>query len=516
MSQIKQILRLTSQGKSIKFITRALSVSRNTVRKYLALQRASGLSVDELLQMEAHRLQQTLLPGQGRSESDRYEELVSNYDYYCKELQRKGVTRWLLWSEYRQRRSDGYCYSQFCKHLQDLDGSKRLTMGNLPHPPGEHLYTDFAGWHAEYTDPHTGQIHRGPILVMTLGYSKYSYIEVLPTQKGEDLMDGLQRGLRFFCGAARMIVPDNMKTAVIQSDRYEPRLNRLFEDLANHYHMAVLPARPGKPKDKPQAESAVRDAYRHVFAPLRNRTFCSLQELNQAVREQLERWHDRPFQGREESRRQLFEQTERDALQPLADKPFHIKKYLTLKARNNCHIELREDRHSYSLPYAYVGQKVQVIYTTHRVQIFHKTELIATHVRNRTRNGYTTNLDHLPENQRAWLQREAGWYRKRGHQISAEVGQLMEQILQARSWLEQSYRSCDGILHLHRRVGTPILTQAARIALQMNCCSYSFVKRLIENGMANHPNTSHSASASRLPDHDNIRGKEYYQPTFKP
>lgn len=157
-----------------------------------------------------------------------------------------------------------------------------------------------------------------------------------------------------------------------------------------------------------------------------------------------------------------------------------------------------------------------MIYTTHRVQIFHKTELIATHVRNRTRNGYTTNLDHLPENQRAWLQREAGWYRKRGHQISAEVGQLMEQILQARSWLEQSYRSCDGILHLHRRVGTPILTQAARIALQMNCCSYSFVKRLIENGMANHPNTSHSASASRLPDHDNIRGKEYYQPTFKP
>ena len=153
-------------------------------------------------------------------------------------------------------------------------------MGNLPHPPGEHLYIDFAGWHAEYTDPHTRQIHRGPILVMTLGYSKYSYIEVLPTQKGEDLMDGLQRGLRFFCGAARMIVPDNMKTAVIQSDRYEPRLNRLFEDLANHYHMAVLPARPGKPKDKPQAESAVRDAYRHVFAPLRNRTFCSLQELN--------------------------------------------------------------------------------------------------------------------------------------------------------------------------------------------------------------------------------------------
>lgn len=510
MSQIKQILRFTQQGKSIKFIARSLSVSRNTVRKYLSLQQASGQPVEELLQLEDNALQQALLPTNPSADDQRYQVLLENYDYFCAELRRTGVTRWLLWSEYRQSHPGGYCYSQFCKHLHDLGDARNLTMANLPHPPGEQTYIDFAGKYAEYIDPATGQIHSVPVLVLTLGYSQYSYVEALCSQAGEDLVYGLRRGFSAFGGVTSVLIPDNMKTAVTKTDRYEPGINRLFEDLANHYNTAVMPARSRRPKDKPLVESAVRDVYRHVFAPLRNRTFYSLAELNQAITGQLRIWHDRPFQGREESRRERFEQAERPALQPLPDELFQIKKYASLTIRNNCHIQIREDRHYYSAPYSYVRKKVQVIYTPDRVQIFCKGTLIAAHQRDRTPYGYTTAREHLPENQRYWMDRGPGWYRSRAHHISPEVGRLIDCILASKTYPEQTYRSCDGILGLHRKVGSEPLTQAARMALELDCCNYSFINRLIQNGMAKTDSASPAATAE-LPVHDNIRGKTYFQ-----
>jgi transposase len=182
MSQIKQILRFTQQGKSIKFIALNLSVSRNTVRKYLSLQQASGQSIDDLLLLEDHALQQALLPVAQSAEDQRYQVLIDRYDCFCSELRRTGVTRWLLWSEYRQSHPGGYCYSQFCKHLQDLGDVRNLTMANLPHPPGEQIYIDFAGKYAEYVNPMTGKIHKVPVLLLTLGHSYYSYVEAIDSQ----------------------------------------------------------------------------------------------------------------------------------------------------------------------------------------------------------------------------------------------------------------------------------------------------------------------------------------------
>jgi len=510
MSQIKQLLRFTQQGKSIKWIARSLSVSRNTVRKYLSLQSASGQPIEELLQLEDNQLEQALLPTAPQDHDQRYRVLLDSYDYFCDELRRPGVTRWLLWSEYRQSHPGGYCYSQFCKHLHDLGQARNLSMANLPHPPGEQIYIDFAGTYGEYVDPATGHIHKVPILVLTLGHSQYSYVEALPSQNGEDLIGGLQRGFSAFGGVSKVLIPDNMKTAVTKTDRYEPAINRLLEDLANHYNTAVMPARPHHPKDKPLVESAVRDVGRHVVAPLRNRIFYSPAELNQAFAEQLRIWHERPFQGREESRRQRFEQAERPALQPLPDEPFQIKKYASLTIRNNCHIQIREDRHYYSAPYAYATKKVQVIYTPDRVQMFCQGRLIAAHQRDRTPYGYTTVREHLPENQRHWMDRGPGWYRSRAYHISQEAGELIDRVLSSKTYPEQTYRSCDGILGLHRKVGGEQLTQAARIALELDCCTYSFVSRLIQNGMAK-PAEASSEDSGELPAHDNIRGKTYFQ-----
>jgi len=251
-----------------------------------------------------------------------------------------------------------------------------------------------------------------------------------------------------------------------------------------------------------------------MFASLRNRTFYSLTELNQAIREQLAVWHDRPFQNREGSRRQKFEQVEQPALQPLPGEPFQIKKYATLTIRNNCHIQIREDRHYYSAPHAYARKKVQVIYTADRLQIFCQCSLIAAHRRDRTPYGYTTVKEHLPENHRHWLDRGPAWYRRRANHISPEVGRLIDCILTSKTYPEQTYRSCDGVLGLHRKVGSETLTQAARIALDLDSCTYSFVNRLITNGMAT-PASKKTAAEAEIPAHDNIRGKNYFQQSLQ-
>jgi hypothetical protein len=248
-----------------------------------------------------------------------------------------------------------------------------------------------------------------------------------------------------------------------------------------------------------EVETGVRETYRNVFAPIRNQTFFSLAEINQAFRRQLESWGDRPFQGRTETRRQRFESVERAALQALPEAPFVIKKKRSPTVRNNSHIQLGEDKHYYSVPFTYIKKKVLVIYSPLLVDIYFKGSLIASHQRNRTPYEYTTVREHLPSHHRHWMDRGPDWYRLRAGRISKEVGQLIERILNSKMYPEQAFRSCDGVLGLHRKVGSEELTEAARIALELDCCTYSYVNRLIQNGMASRALNKPSAPAE-LPD----------------
>lgn len=511
MNYIKQIFQLRHQGRSLKFIERELGVSRNTVRKYLVLRRASGRSIPDLLAMEDPELARLLLAGDaGQPGDERYKQLLDNYPFYLSELKRTGVTRWLLWSEYRQSHPDGYSYSQFCWHFQQLAKADQATMANLDHRPGDQLYVDFAGLTMQYVDPDTGEIHTTPVLIATLGMSQYSYVQALPSQRAEDFFRGLANALAFFGGSPLCIIPDNLKAAVIKSDRFEPSLNTMFVDFANHYRMAALPTRPACPQDKSLVETAVRETYRNIYAPLRNRTFFSLGELNQAIKEQLDIWHDKPFQNNQQTRRGRFEEFERPALQALPDEPFCIKKPRTLTVRKNSHVYLTEDKHYYSVPYTYIGNKVYIIYTDKLVHIYFKQQLVASFQRIRTPYGYTTIKEHLPSHHQYWLDRSPDWYRDQARRIGDEAVELIECIIAKRVHPEQAYRSCDGILALSRKIGKAPLLKAAKIALSVNEPTYSFVKRLIQNGMSDLAPAS-SGEPARLPVHKNIRGKSYYQ-----
>ena len=512
MSQIKQIYRLHEQGQGKKAIARICGVSRTTVKKYLSSLKNSGMSVAEALQTEDPVLEQTLHQHEclEKGRDTRYAHLVSQADYYREELKRTGVNRWVLWNEYRQEHSGGYSYSQFCWHLQQFEKMREVSM-RQQYEPGEKVFIDFTGKPLEWIDRETGEVHKAQVFVATLGYSKYSYVEAVRSQKAEDFLMALVRCFIFFGGVPAVVVPDNLKSAVTRSDPYEPDINRLLEDLANHFGIAVIPARNAKPKDKALVENMVKNAYSHIYAPLRNRQFYSPDELNQAVKEKLWQFNEKAFQGRDDSRKDLFEQHEKPALKSLPAQPFEIKKYRELTVQKNSHIHLAEDKHYYSVPYAYTGQKVKIIYTQSLVSIYCKGNRIAAHQRNLRKHGYTTVRQHLPSHHQRWLDRSPKYYLEWARKISPEAMEVTQKILSSKPHVEQAYKSCEGILGLARRHGKEMLTKACQRALELDCCNYGFINRSIQSGMLDQP----QETLTSLPRHENVRGAAYYQQILK-
>jgi len=269
MSQIKQLLRLHQQGAGKKHIARTLGISRNTVKTYLEKITTAGWQIEELLQLDDPVLSQRLHAGNPAYKDTRFIHFTDRLDYFTRELDRVGVTRKLLWEEYRAATPDGYGYSQFCYHLSRLMNARRPSMV-LTHHPADKLFIDFAGQTLPITDRHTGQITKCQVFIACLPYSDYSFVMAVASQTIDDFIRALVCCLTALGGVPRALVPDNLKSAIVKASRYEPDVNRALEDLANHYGTTVVPARAGKPKDKALVENQVKLIYNRVYAKLRN------------------------------------------------------------------------------------------------------------------------------------------------------------------------------------------------------------------------------------------------------
>ncbi|WP_367915698.1 IS21 family transposase, partial [Leadbetterella sp. DM7] len=315
MSTVKQLLRLHQEGKGIKTIARIVGVSKNTVKSYIQNYRGHGLSLPSLLEMEDSGLSELLSSPPQDSHNERLAYFKSQLSYWEKELKRPGVTRYLLWQEYRIRQGEGYGYTQFCYHLQQHFKTLSTSM-IMHHHPGDKLFIDFSGKKLSYYDVATGEEKQAEVLIGILGYSQKACVVALESQNSEDFILGMNRVLRYLGGAPAAIVPDNLKAAIVKSDRYEPVVNRIFEDFANHYQTAVMPARVLHPKDKSLVENMVKITYSRIFAPLRDRVFKSIYELNEAISEPLEKHNATLFQGKDHSRNDLYE-SEKALLKPL-------------------------------------------------------------------------------------------------------------------------------------------------------------------------------------------------------
>lgn len=506
MSKVKQIIRLKENGVGLRTISRSLGISRNTVKKYLQQIETKGYLFKDLLAKDNEALEQ-LFSSPDQSSQERYEDLGKMFPYIEKELIRTGVNRWILWAEYKEKHPDGYSYPHFCAILRDWKGTKGATM-HFEHAPADKMFIDFAGKKLHWIDRQTGEINDVEVYLAILGYSQLTYVQAVPSQKKADYIGATENALHYFGGVPQVLIPDNLKSAVHKADKYEADLNTDFADFANHYHTSVLPTRSYKPRDKSLVENAVRIAYSRIYAPLRNQVFYSLEELNSAIADQLEIHNNQSFQKQEQSRRIKFEAAEKDKLQPLPQDRYELKNFKFIQVMKNCHIHLGEDKHYYSVPYRYIGKKVKMVYTASQVSVYYNKERIAFHKRDSRRFAYTTIKDHLPSAHQFVSEWNPDKFLRWAAAIDPKVKEYISMILYNKTYPEQAYRSCVGILSQEKKVGRQRLIAAIERAASYGAYNYKIVDRILKGGLDRLQQEEQQIS---LPFHENIRGADSYQ-----
>ena len=409
---------------------------------------------------------------------------MPDYDYIRKELLRNGVNRKLLWTEYleecRQNGDDALMYSQFCYYIQQNEQKRRATM-HIPRKPGQQIEVDWAGDPAEIIDPDTGEVTKAWIFVGVMTYSQYAFVEAFINEQQRAWIAAHIHMYEFFGGVTPILVPDNAPTATNrkQSDKYEPVLIRSYEELAQHYNTAIIPARVRTPKDKPNAEGTVRHVSTWITAALRNEQFFSLAELNQEIKRRLRKYNEAPFQKKEGSRRTLFLEDEKPLLLPLPATHFESAEHRTATVQFNYHIAV--DRMYYSVPYQYIKDKVDVRMTDTTIEVFKNHRRIASHKRLYGRPGqYSTVLEHMPPDHQKYLKWNGDRFRKWAENIGINTYKVVDSILTSGRVEQQSYRSCMGLLKLAERKSPQKLESACARALQYsNSPSYKSIRNIL-------------------------------------
>jgi len=491
MNQVTIIHQLKEQGHSIRSISRKTGLHRKTVAHYL-----SGDRKQEAESPPENRL--SILCG-----------LFPSYD---KELSRVGVTRRILWEEYRQAHPTGYGYTQFCEHYARYRSSlPREVVMHLEHVFGDYLQVDFAGKPLSYIDLSTGEEIKCPVLVCVLPASGYTYVEVLRSAHSQALFAGLNRCLEYFGGVPRNVLSDNMRQYVVKNSRYEYTFTELATQWAVHYGTNLEATRKNSPRDKSSVEKHVSISYLRIYARLRNEPFYSLSSLNHRVRELLDAHNDCPYSRGGQSRRAIFLSSESSLLMPLPQQAFAMKHITKAKVQKNYHVELGEDKHFYSVPYQYIGQQTTLIYDHLEVEVYVGMERIVTHKRNFGQWGYTTLPEHMPA-KHAHYRKMLGWTREYFEGIARKAGSAAEQVfcmvMDSKKFVEQSYRSCTGLKRLMEQYGNERFENACQITLQAGRASYGIVANILKNNMDKH---STQVQRTTIPEHDNIRGEDAYK-----
>ena len=425
--------------------------------------------------------------------------------YLHVELRRTGVTLQLLHLEYLEQHANGYRYTAFCAHYNAWLAAQRPTMRQV-HRAGEKLFVDYSGKRPSLVDAATGEVTEVELFVAVLGASNFTYAEATRTQTVADWIGSHTRALAALGGVPSVIVPDQLKSGVTQSCRYEPGIQRTYEEMASHYGTTVMPARPKSPRDKAKVEGGVLLVQRWVLAKIRNQIFFSLAELNERIAELVRELNERPMRTYGASRRELFERLDKPALRPLPEARFVVGEWRTARINLDYHIEF--DRHYYSVPSTLLRQEVDVRATVTTVEIYLRGERIASHLRSAIRGQHTTTAAHMPKAHQA----HAEWTPSRLLAWAATVGpetvKLAEAIFVARPHPEQGYRSCLGIMRLAKKYGIERVEAACGRALGVGARSYRHVESILKHGLDRTAPTD-VAPAQRAA-HENIRGRDYY------
>jgi len=496
MRKLKEILRLKHSAQlSNRQISKSVNVSPATVSKYLARAEEQGWSWP--------------LPD-GVTESDIDRALYKNpvfrksgfvmpdFSLMHQELKRKGVTKQLLWEEYKSiHKEDAYSYTQFCHYYRNWSKKSRLSMRQT-HRAGEKLFVDYAGPTVPIIDKHTGEVKEANIFIAVLGASNYTYAEATWSQKLPDWLSAHVRAFNFLGGIPECVVPDNLKSGVTKACRYEPDINPSYQQLASFYDLCVLPARPLKPKDKAKVESGVLVVERWILARLRHHTFFSLGELNQEIKRLLESLNSRPFKKLPGSRQSAFNELDKPALRPLPPTPYQYTEIKKAKVHIDYHVEF--DQHYYSVPHALVKNPVEIHATDHAIIIYHQDSQVACHVRSFQKSGHSTLAEWTPGRFLNWA-----------YEIGPNTGDFTKKLMGSRPHPEQSYRACLGLLNLAKKYSQERLEAACRRALDIGAYNRKSVASILNKGLDKLPLENNQPSSQGCGSHDNVRGAQYYQ-----
>ena len=511
MRKPREILRLHFEAKlNERQIAKICAVGKGTVRRYLQRTTAAGLSWPLPADLDDATLEKKLFPPPPVAAPE--ERPLPDCGAIHKELKsRKNVTLQLLWEEYKEAYPLGYNYSWYCDQYRDWRRRLDVVL-RQEHRAGEKIFVDHAGQTVPVIDAKTGEVREASVFVAVLGASNYTYAEATWTKDLWDWINSHVRAFEFFGGTSRLVVPDNWRAGVKTPCYYEPELNRTYGDLAIHYGIGILPARPYRPRDKAKAEAGVQIVQRWVLAALRKRRFFSLADLNEAIAELVDKLNRRPFRKMPGSRADLYQSIDRPALQALPVQPFVFAEWKKARVNLDYHIEL--DGHYYSTPWQLVGKEVEVRFTAGVVEILYHGKRVSSHMRSHKAHTHTTNPEHRPKSHQKYLEwtpsRIVGW----AASVGPFTARLVESMIAEKPHPEMGYRSAMGVIGLSRKYGSERVEAACTRAVRLKVHRYQNVKSILASGL------DRQAPLELVPprnpvDHENIRGANYYAGTDK-
>lgn len=507
MSSVREILRLAFHLElSANAISQATNISRGKIQDCLRRARAADLSWPLADELDDSALEQLLHPPAPKR-TVRFAPV--DCEQIHKELSRKGVTLQLLWREYALSYPENcYSYWHYTRIYRRWCGRQEVVM-RQSHVAGEKLFVDFAGPGVPVVDRETGEMSEAQIFVATLGASNYTFVVACSGQDLRSWLDAHVQAFRFFNGVPKFLVPDNLKSAVIEATRFDPLLNRSYSRLAEHYGCGVMPARPYRPRDKAKVEKGVQVVEQQILARLRNVTFFSIEDLNRELKPLLNEMNTAPFQKMSGSRASLFEEIDRPALRPLPPEPFEFEQWvLAIRIPKDYHIEV--DGHYYSVPFRFIGERVDVRITDHTIEVVHGGLRIASHVRNWAAGQKTSLVEHMPASHAAYHGLSPEIFLEQAGAVGPATTRLIESILASKPYPQLSFDQCFGILRTQlKKHGSSSLEIACKYSIAIGCPTYKVVKSLLEHGVERLPDQLSLDLASI--EHPNIRGPEHFK-----
>src|SRR5450755_4614558 len=511
MYKIRQLLRLYASGRGSKFISSTTGIARNTVKKYLLQFVSLKLTMMEVEEMSDGQMARVFLIEKPKTTNQRAEDLKVMLPVLEARLRKRGVTKKMVYAQYIKECTSGYKPSAFLVRLNAYTSMGKPSM-RVPHKVGDKLFIDFTGKRLHIVDIHSGEMREVEVFVAILGYSQLTFVIAVDSKKKEDFILACERALIFYDGVPEAIVPDNLKSAVKKASRYESELNDSFAAFATHYNTYVFPARVYKPKDKALVEGAVKIIYTSIFTKIDLEVYHDLESLNAAIAVHLDAYNNTVPTGCNYSRRQQFEELEKDVLKPLNKyryDPMSVKMACVGKTGY-----VTVDCRFYSIPYKFIGKKVKIMYNRTKVEAYDDHNLIAAHDRQFGKERYIQNPDHLA----SWHRYPTEWNPEKfigdANQVGPAVAEYIKNVLARNEYPEKNYRACLGIINFGKRVGDARLTNACIRADSFGVYNFGIIERILLSKADFIPleeKEEKPGGQSNMPTHENIRGEDYYQ-----